>query len=243
MQSSADTVSVVLVAPQMIRCGLRHLIDSLPGFHVSGEAADLAGACEALYQGGEIFLADWNDACTPETLLQFLADRDRRIVLLTGTQASAALDTAVLAGVKGIVQKSDSAATLLGALKAVHRGELWVDRRAIARIFMDMSRQKADPDFVKIASLTQREREAVAALTSDTAVPCKVIASRLCMSEHTLRNHLTSIYSKLNLTNRLDLFAFATRNHLVGHHLPAAGAGGIHIAPQPMGRRDAIDVR
>jgi two-component system, NarL family, nitrate/nitrite response regulator NarL len=41
-----------------------------------------------------------------------------------------------------------------------------------------------------------------------------VIASRLCISEHTLRNHLTSIYSKLGLSSRLDLYAYATRHRL-----------------------------
>ncbi len=41
-----------------------------------------------------------------------------------------------------------------------------------------------------------------------------MIASRLCISEHTLRNHLTSIYTKLQLSNRLDLYAYATRHSL-----------------------------
>ncbi len=61
---------------------------------------------------------------------------------------------------------------------------------------------------------TLRERQTIAAMTSDAGAPGKVIADRLCISEHTLRNHLTSIYSKLGLSNRVDLYAYATRNRL-----------------------------
>jgi DNA-binding CsgD family transcriptional regulator len=59
-----------------------------------------------------------------------------------------------------------------------------------------------------------RERQTIAAVSSDVAAPAKVIARKLCISEHTLRNHLTSIYSKLEVANRLDLYAYATRNRL-----------------------------
>jgi DNA-binding CsgD family transcriptional regulator len=81
-----------------------------------------------------------------------------------------------------------------------------------------MARQKAaernDPEKSKIATLTMRERQTIAAVASDAAAPGKVIAGRLCISEHTLRNHLTSIYNKLGLSNRLDLYAYATRHSL-----------------------------
>ena len=58
------------------------------------------------------------------------------------------------------------------------------------------------------------ERQTIAAVASDASAPGKVIADRLCISEHTLRNHLTSIYNKLGVCNRLDLYAFATRHSL-----------------------------
>jgi DNA-binding NarL/FixJ family response regulator len=113
---------------------------------------------------------------------------------------------------------SDPAAQLIRALERVHEGELWIDRAAPGRIFMHMAKQNAarmnDPEQAKIATLTSRERQTIAAVTSDTAAPGKVIASRLCISEHTLRNHLSSIYSKLGLNNRVDLFAYTTRHRL-----------------------------
>jgi DNA-binding NarL/FixJ family response regulator len=128
------------------------------------------------------------------------------------------LDRAVVAGVRGIVRKSDAPAAFLKSIERVHAGELWIDRGAAGRIFMEMARrnsaQASDPDRLKIAMLTARERQTILAVASDAAAPGKVIAGRLCISEHTLRNHLSSIYGKLGLQNRLDLYAYATKHQL-----------------------------
>jgi len=140
------------------------------------------------------------------------------ILVLAGSHQSDGLDKAVLAGVRGVVKKCDPPAILLKAIEKVHEGELWIDRGATSRIFLEMARQKAaqgnDPDKTKISTLTSRERQTIVAVASDASAPAKVIARRLCISEHTLRNHLTSIYSKLDLTSRLDLYAYATRHSL-----------------------------
>ncbi len=140
------------------------------------------------------------------------------VLLVTGSSDSGLLDKAVLAGVRGVVRTNDPPAILLKAIEKVHEGELWIDRGATSRIFMEMARQKAaqgsDPEKTKIATLTSRERQTIAAVASDASAPGKVIAGRLCISEHTLRNHLTSIYSKLGLCSRLDLYAYATKHSL-----------------------------
>ena len=100
-------------------------------------------------------------------------------------------------------------------------GELWIDRGAAGRIFMELARrntrQANDPEQIKMASLTTRERQLIAAVTSDASAPGKTIARRLSISEHTLRNHLSSIYGKLGLCNRVDLYAYATRHGLNQH--------------------------
>jgi DNA-binding NarL/FixJ family response regulator len=141
-----------------------------------------------------------------------------RCLVITGSRDVNLFDRAVLAGARGVVRTSESPATLLKAVEKVNEGELWIDRGATSRIFMEMARQKAaegrDPEKSKIATLTMRERQTIAAVTGDCAAPAKVIAGRLCISEHTLRNHLTSIYSKLEVTNRLDLYAYAMRHQL-----------------------------
>ena len=54
----------------------------------------------------------------------------------------------------------------------------------------------------------------IGALVKGEGLPNKVLADRLCMAEHTLRNHLTSIYSKLGVRTRLALYMYAIEHHL-----------------------------
>jgi DNA-binding NarL/FixJ family response regulator len=142
--------------------------------------------------------------------------RAKLLALAVGTRDQSLLDRAVIAGVSGWVLMEEPPPTLFRAIEKVHQGELWIERAAIGRIFLEMVRQKADQGNAdpKIASLTIRERLTIVAVTGDASAPGKVIAERLCISEHSLRNRLTSIYSKLELRNRADLHCLATRNGL-----------------------------
>ena len=122
----------------------------------------------------------------------------------------------MIAGARGIVDKGDTAETILKAIEMVHNGEIWLDRSTTSRIFNELSRKKSaeldNPEQQKISSLTRKERLTVAEIASDATANTKMIASRLCISENTLRNHLTSIYSKLELSTRLELFVYANKN-------------------------------
>jgi DNA-binding NarL/FixJ family response regulator len=150
--------------------------------------------------------------------LALLPAKGANVLVVTALRDLPMLDQVVMCGVRGVVHTSDAPAALLKAIEKVHQGELWIDRMATSRIFMEMARRKAaqgmGPEDQKISTLTSRERQTIAAVAGDAKAPAKVIARRLCISEHTLRNHLTSIYSKLELSNRLDLYAYATRHRL-----------------------------
>lgn len=213
-------IQVHLVAQPLVCWGLERLVQTAhPRLEVVGMASSLAESLPLLQRlpvDVVVLDLDGEDACEP--LAQLQAQTHARVLVLTGSLDLGVVDRAVLGGVRGVVKKSESPATLLKAIEKVHDGELWIDRGATSRIFMEMARQKAaernDPEKSKIATLTLRERQAIIALASDAAAPGKVIAQRLCISEHTLRNHLTSIYSKLGLSNRLDLYAYASRHSL-----------------------------
>jgi len=209
---------VILVAPQLTCWGLERLIESgAPGFeHLASVArpADLEDL--AVLPEADALVMDL-DGVPPEGLIDRIARwTAARVVLVTGCQDEATLDHAVISGVHGIVGRDDAPQVLLKALDRVCSGELWIDRGATSRIFMDLMRRKAheksDPELARIRSLTLREREMIRAVARETGAPGKVIAQHLCISEHTLRNHLSSIYGKLGLSNRLELFAFATRH-------------------------------
>jgi two-component system, NarL family, nitrate/nitrite response regulator NarL len=212
-------VQVFVVAPPMVGWGLERLIQTAhPRVELLGTAASMDDAWPALEKHiPDVLVADL-DTDGFGCLAELHARLKTYVLLLTGLRAVEDLDNAVLAGVRGLVKKCDPPSILIKAIEKVREGELWIDRGATSRIFMEMARRKAaqgdDPESTKIATLTSRERQTIIAVTSDAAAPAKVIASRLCISEHTLRNHLTSIYNKLQVSNRLDLYAYATRHSL-----------------------------
>lgn len=216
----AYPIQVHLVAQPLVCWGLERLVQSAhPRFELAGVAATMAESMALLErQAPDVVVLDLDGEDDCEPLAQMHAQTRARLMVLTSSVDVSMLDRVVLAGVRGVVKKSESPAVLLKAIEKVHEGELWIDRGATSRIFMEMARQKAaernDPEKSKIATLTSRERQTIVAVASDASAPGKVIASRLCISEHTLRNHLTSIYGKLGLSRRVDLYAYATKHSL-----------------------------
>lgn len=142
-----------------------------------------------------------------------------KLLLLSRLDNSALQDKAVMAGARGVLDRNVSPETLLTAIEKVHEGQLWLDRAATGRIFVEFSRlggppARPEPPAGKLFQLTEREHEIVAFIAHNTGEPGKVIASKLHISESTLRNHLTSIYEKLGVANRPGLLAYAFQHGL-----------------------------
>ena len=213
-------IQVQLVALPLVLWGLERLVESAqPKLTLAGAAASVAACLLSLqHQAADVVLLDLDGEDGTESLADLHRQTRAKILVITGSHNLALHDGAVLAGARGVVDKREATPILLRAIERVHEGELWIDHNATSRLFLELARKKAasanNPEQQKIASLTRRERETVAALASDASAPGKLVAERLHISEHTLRNHLTSIYSKLALTNRLDLYAYAHRHGL-----------------------------
>jgi len=148
-----------------------------------------------------------------------------RVLVLTGAGDIAQHRDAVLQGARGVVHKSEPAETILRAIDKVHEGEVWLNRALLGQVLGQLTESEpaaaprpADPEAKRIASLTPRERQIVAALVQGAGAKQFAIAQELGMSEHTLRNHLTTIYSKLGVRGRLEMHVYATT-----HGLGAAG--------------------
>ena len=142
---------------------------------------------------------------------------DARVLFLTGTLDPAVHNEAILKGGRGVILKTESAKVILRAIERVHEGEIWASNATLSSIFDQLNRQKnepADPERQKIASLTAREREIVAALVNFESSTNEEIADRLFISNSTLKNHLTTIYSKLGLANRIQLLKYALKHKL-----------------------------
>lgn len=203
--------------------GLEKLIEGEhPRMQVIGKATSSAEALRLLDDvKPDIILLDLDlgGENGSSSIQALLAKSRARVLVLTGSRDIAVHDAAVLAGAMGVVEKGESAETILKAIRKVYDGEIWLDRTATGRIFLELSRNKAsealNPEQKKIASLTPRERQIVAEIGSDAAAGSKQIAERLHISEHTLRNHIASIYEKLDVSSRLELFAYAGKHHIV----------------------------
>lgn len=224
-----SSIRVALLASQLTCWGLEHLLQSrAPQLELAGSAMNLDELQNLCAWAEPHVLVLESEGCPAESLLEALAQlAPLRVVMLTNCRDEIILDKAIVSGVRGIVRSQDAPQVLLKAIEKVHSGELWIDRSATARIFMELVRRKADdaddPEMARIRTLTARERETIQAVTREAAAPGKVIARHMCISDHTLRNHLSSIYSKLGLNNRLDLYAFATR-----HRLDRSDPGGAY---------------
>ena len=150
-----------------------------------------------------------------------------RVLVLTAADDLTQHRDAMLKGARGVVHKSEPADTILRAIEKVNDGEVWLHGALLGDVLgmltdggpTTASRQQ-DPDAKRIASLTPREREIVVTMVRHAGAKQLAVADELGMSEHTLRNHLTTIYSKLCVHGRLELHVYAT-----AHGLGAAAHG------------------
>lgn len=138
-----------------------------------------------------------------------------RVLILTGVQSTTSHRLAIRRGAMGIVMKQQAADLLLKAIRKVHAGEVWIDRSMMSSVLSDVRNERheeADPEAGKITSLTPREREVIALVSE--GLKNKLIGERLFISETTVTHHLSSIFSKLDVSDRLELIIYAFRHGL-----------------------------
>jgi DNA-binding NarL/FixJ family response regulator len=204
----------------IVRAGLRMLLESNSKMSVLWETSS---ASQALLQSPSgrphVILLDLD--LGTENGLHFISQlverfRPCRVLVLTAIHDTQAHLAAVAAGASGVVVKEQAPETLLQAIETVHGGEGWLGKSLMAavmgRFSRDLGGEKKDPDADKIETLTPREREIVG-LVSD-GFNGEKIARQLGISEATVRNHLTSILAKLDLSNKFELAVYALRHGL-----------------------------
>jgi two-component system, NarL family, nitrate/nitrite response regulator NarL len=213
------TIQVHLVAPTLVCWGLQRLIQA------AGAPLVLAGWSSTLDEARsqlerdmpDVVVLDFDDNYTLEDVESLYMSVRTKILVLTSHMEDGFPAAIVEAGARGVLQKREAPAALLKAIEAVGSGQIFASPQTTQRMFVTAVRglpPQQDAQSARAATLTWRERQTVAAVTSDASAPVKVIASRLCVSEHTLRNHLTSIYSKLGVSGRLGLYAYASEHGL-----------------------------
>ncbi len=190
------------------------------GIMVVGEAGELQSALMmAKETRPDIILLELNldGVLDLEAIPKLLnASPKSRIILLTGIREMQMHHKAIELGAMGIILKEERAKVVVKAIQKVYSGEVWIDRMMMANFIVKMTHNTSsgsdDPDALRIAQLTDREREVIQLIGK--GYKNKQIAEDLSISEVTVRHHLTSIYSKLNVSDRLELIIFAYRNRL-----------------------------
>lgn len=203
----------------VIRSGLRMLIEQDQTMTVVAMAGTPAEALLlATREKPDIIVLDL--MLGEEDGLEFLpqlckTSPNSRVLILTGVQSSDSHRMAIRRGAMGIVLKQQAADLLLKAIRKVHAGEVWIDRSMMSSVLSDVRNERheeADPEAEKIASLTPREREVIALVSE--GLKNKLIGERLFISETTVTHHLSSIFSKLDVSDRLELIIYAFRHGL-----------------------------
>lgn len=217
LASAPHTVHVLIVAPSLMSWGLQRLVQSAgTAFRVVGASLTLAEAMPLLEQCvADVVLIDVDDGYGPEHISELSGRLRAKVLALTCQGDREWLDRILAAGARGIFRKQEAPVHMLKALESVALGERFVSPVQALQVHVAPpprpSAPPRTPEEDRLSLLTSKERQAVAAVIADAAAPAKVIADRLCISEHTLRNHLTSIYAKLEVSGRLGLQAFISQ--------------------------------
>ncbi len=212
---------VILDNHTLFRAGLRYIIEKHNGMEVVGETGSCCEALEIIASlKPDIILLELNltGSSDPEMLSSIVkASEGMRLILVTETNDPKIHQKAVEEGIVGVVYKTQSPEILLKAIEKVDAGEVWLERSLIANVLSRLSRKqpssKEDPELESINRLSEREKDVVKLIGQ--GLKNKRISTELCISETTVRHHLTSIYSKLGVSDRLELLVYAHRNGLV----------------------------
>lgn len=135
------------------------------------------------------------------------------ILLLTNQMDDDNQVTAILAGARGCLHRNSSAQLLARAMRGVRNGEVWLDRRVVPRLIERLSANPPPPrdqpvppapkNRLDLSVLSERERDVV--LMIDQGKSNREIGDALFISERTVKAHLSSIYKKLHVADRIHL--------------------------------------
>jgi two-component system, NarL family, nitrate/nitrite response regulator NarL len=223
MHITPKSIRVLLVDDhKSLIWGLSKLIESeRPRMELAGTAGNMTEALTlAVREQPDIILLDidLHGTSSLDSLPLLLRESKAHVIILTGGSDANLHDRAVLCGARGVIHKEEPAEIILKAIEKVHQGEVWLDRAATGRVLSKLlntnQAEQVSPEAEKVASLTPREREIIKVIINQGHSTNKSIAGQMKMSEFTLRNHLTSIYSKLGIGNRIELVMYSLKHGL-----------------------------
>jgi two-component system, NarL family, response regulator DevR len=201
---------------EVVRLGLRSLLERHPQFEIVGEASTAREALEQVANNHpDVVVMDIRlpgtsgiEACE-EITTRF---PETRVLMLTSYAEDEMLFSAIRAGASGYVLKQIGGEELVRALEAVARGEALLDPAVTQRVFQEVRRAVKEEEASAFAHLSQQEKH-VLLLVSEGKTN-REIAKALFLGEGTVRNYVSSILSKLGVSNRAEAAAYAVEHSL-----------------------------
>jgi DNA-binding NarL/FixJ family response regulator len=223
MPEAAHPIRILIADDHPIfRDGLRRLLEADPGLTVVGEASDGLEALKlAIKLKPDILLLDL--AMPRQTGLDTLPELAGscphvRTIVLTAAVEKPEVVRALQLGARGVVMKDSATQLLLRSIRAVMQGEFWVGRDSVSDLVQFLREETRGPRLKeplrKDFGLTPRELDVVAAIVA--GYTNRDVAQKFSISEDTVKHHLTNIFDKLGVSNRLELALFAVHHNLVG---------------------------
>lgn len=206
LAESVSTARVLISGDQpLIRTALGLLISG-GGFVVADECFNQPEALRRRAAAADVVVMDLDLDVGRLTRMDKLerllaAAYGRPVLIVTRSDHSATTVEALRKGATGVVLKSRPAEVFLRAIRVVLAGGVWMERSTVASVFQPPA---AHDD---AGRLTRREQEIVELVSQ--GLQNKIIAERLSITHTTVRHHLTSIFEKLSVTNRLELMRYA----------------------------------
>jgi two-component system, NarL family, response regulator DegU len=138
-----------------------------------------------------------------------------RVVILSSPNGLEDQMKALKLGAAGIIGMNQNSRMLIRAIKQVYQGDTWFSQKLVARVLGNRSSpgNGSDGRFVKTDELTNRELEVIKMI--GLGLKNREISERLFISEATVRHHLSSVYGKLRVDDRLNLVIYAYQHGLV----------------------------
>jgi DNA-binding NarL/FixJ family response regulator len=205
---------------EIVRRGLRALLEKHEGWEVCGEASDGREALELAQRLKpdvvilDIGMPNLNGLITTRQMLQ--RDPSFKIIVLTITDSDQVIREALNAGARGFVLKSDAARDLVSAIEALQNKRMFFTPRVndlVLAGFLETGHAIAHNIPPNLPILTAREREITQLLAEGKS--SKEVASLLNLSTKTVETHRSNIMRKLNLHSIRDLVVYAIKNNII----------------------------
>jgi DNA-binding NarL/FixJ family response regulator len=215
-----EEIKIMIVGDFLIfRSGLKLRLEAEKNIKVVGETASLSEASVLIQKAKpDILLVDSSEADT-RNFPAFLSLQPEHIsiIVITNSAQTERHRKYLLLGVNGVIRKEQSADVLIKAINAVSNGETWFVRKllneTIRKLLCEKNSASEKVHLNNCSALTAREREVLTLVCQ--GMKNKETAEKLFLSEATVRHHLTSIFEKLKVRNRLELVVHAFTEKII----------------------------